>query len=99
MKGLNSRSNPKLQAGDNARAKQLAAQAPHYARDKSDLMVLIGMVNYGTGDKGSALSQLQKAKQSDPKLRQEFESLANFVPHFKPILSGKEFTRKFFGQP
>ena len=51
------------------------------------------------GKVNGTYSKLQKAKQSDPKLRQEFESLANFVPHFKPILSGKEFTRKFFGQP
>ena len=61
-------------------------------------MVLIGMIDYITGDKNSALTQLQKAKQADPKFRQECESLANFIPRFKPILSDKEFIGKLFGE-
>ena len=90
------RTSKALQQGNTDRAKELASKAAQYAPDKSDLRVLLGLLDYVTGDKDGALRELQKAKQGDAKFRQELESMANFIPQFKPVLSDREFMDKLF---
>lgn len=85
-----------LEQGNIGRAKELATSAVRYAPEKADLAILLGMVDYVSGDKQGAMAELQKAKAIDPKFREQVESLANFVPRFKPILSDSDFTSKLF---
>jgi uncharacterized Ntn-hydrolase superfamily protein len=87
-----------LEQGNVDRAKELATNALHYAPDKPDLLILLGMVDYVSGDKQAAMAEMQKAKAIDPKFREEVESLANFIPRFKPILSDGDFTGKLFSE-
>ncbi len=90
------RTSKALEKGSMDRAKELAAKAVQYAPEKSDLRVTLGLLDYVTGDKDGALRELKTAQQSDPKFRQELESMANFIPQVKPVLSDKEFMEKLF---
>lgn len=92
------RTSKALEQGSTDRAKELAAKAVQYAPDKSDLLVTLGLLDYVTGDKAGALRELKRAQQRDPKFRQELESMANFIPQLKPVLSDKDFMDKLFSE-
>lgn len=87
-----------LEQGNVTAAKDAATKAAQYAPDKPDMVMSLGFLDYITGDKDGALRQFEKAKQLDPNFRHEFESTANFVPRFKPILADKDFMDKLFGR-
>lgn len=92
------RTSKALEAGNMNGAKELATKAVHYAPNQADLLILLGMVDYVSGDKQAALEHLQSAKSMDPKFHDEVHSLADFIPRFKPMLSDSDFMSKLSGQ-
>ena len=85
-----------LGAGQLKEAQQAAQKAAKYAPGRSDVHLTCGLLTYLTGDKATALSELQRARQLDPNFQKQFETFTQARPRYKPILDDKEFLHQLF---
>ena len=85
-----------LGSGKLKEAQQAAQKAAKYAPARSDLHLTYGLLSYLTGDKGAALSALQRARQLDPNFQKQFDTVTQARPRYKPVLDDKDFLHQLF---
>ena len=88
-----------LGAGQLREAQQAAQKAAKYAPARSDVQLTYGLLTYLTGDRGTALSELQRARQLDPNFQKQFDTVTQARPRYKPVLDDKEFMQQLFPAP
>ncbi|HTT32656.1 MAG TPA: DUF1028 domain-containing protein [Methylomirabilota bacterium] len=77
-------------------ARQSAQTAVKYAPNSPDAHMSLGMLNYLSGDKAAALSELQTAQRLDPNFRKQWDAMMGFAKDFAVIQNDKEFMAKLF---
>lgn len=77
-------------------ARQSAQTAVKYAPNSPDAHMSLGMLDYLSGDKTGALSELQTAQRLDPNFRKQWDAIMGFSKNFAVIQDDKEFMRKLF---
>jgi len=77
-------------------ARQSAQTAVKYAPNSSDAHMSLGLLNYLSGDKTAALSELQTAQRLDPNFRKQWDAMMGFSKNFAMIQNDEEFMRKLF---
>lgn len=82
-----------LQSNKLPEAREAAAKVVEYMPASAQSHVLLGVLDYRTGDKTAATAELRKANEMNPGFRKQFESSA----FFKPLRDDKEFARTVFG--
>ena len=87
-----------LGAAKPTEARQAAAQAVRYWPNHPDARLTLGLLDYGTGDKAGALSELKTARSlsGNPGFRKQFETAAQRST-FKVILDDHAFLAELFG--
>lgn len=86
-----------LRTGNMKEARKAAASAARYFPDHADAHLTAGMLDYITGDKPGALTELRTAQKLDPNFRKQFDTAAA-RPAYKSILDDKAFLKDLFGQ-
>ena len=84
-----------LRSGKTQEARDAAQQAARYFPDRPDSHITLGMLDYVTGDKSSALAELRKAKTLDPNFRKSFDAVSR-RPNYKAVQDDKEFLKQLF---
>ena len=89
-----------LGAGKTKEARDAAAQAARYWPNRPEAHVTLGLLDYASGDKGGALTELKSAQKlsGDPNFRRQFEGAAQRSV-FKGILDDQPFLKDLFGEP
>ncbi len=85
-----------LASGKLKEAQEAAQKAAKYAPSRSDVHLTFGLLSYAVGDKTTALSALQRARQLDPNFQKQFDAVTQARPQYKPVLEDKEFLRQLF---
>ncbi len=85
-----------LGSGKLKEAQQAAQKAAKYAPGRSDVHLTYGLLSYLTGDKNTALSALQRARQLDPNFQKQFDAVTQARPQYKPVLDDKDFLQQLF---
>lgn len=85
-----------LNAGKVKEGRDAGAKAAAYSPNNPDSHLTLGLLNYLSGDKNAALTELLKAKSLDPDFKKQWDATMRFESSVKPILEDKEFLRKLF---
>src|SRR5947209_7098659 len=86
-----------LQAKKLPPALAAAQKASNYAPKNPDSYMLLGFLDYLSGDKQTALSHFKQAQRMDVNFRKQFDSEASFVKDFAPIKQDQSFMNQLFG--
>ncbi len=85
-----------LEQNQFAPARAAAQQAARYLKGRPDPHLALGFLDYVTGQRAEALAEFRTAQQLSPNFPQEFRSLAEFVPAFRPVLQDRAFMQELF---
>jgi uncharacterized Ntn-hydrolase superfamily protein len=77
-------------------ARLAAQQAAQYLKGRPEPHLALGFLDYVRGQRTEALAEFRTARRLSPHFSQEFRSLAEFVPAFKPVLQDHAFLQELF---
>lgn len=86
-----------LNSGKIKEARDSAARAVEYIPNRPEAHTTLGLLQYVNGEKAAALAELKKARDLDPKFRQQLESTVKIRPLYQPVLEDKAFLQELFG--
>jgi len=90
-------------AGKTREAREAAAKIVQYS-PTANAWITLGAMDYGLGDKTTALADFRKALELDPKVRQQFEQVDSAAAggrgqqRLRAIREDKEFLKQLFPQ-
>jgi len=74
----------------------VAEKMIRYSKNQAGAHMNYGLVSYLAGDKQVAVAELKKAKELNPNLRQQMETMSKNRPQYQPILKDEEFLKQVF---
>lgn len=87
---------PLISSGDYKGARDIAAKLIRYSPNQANSHMNYGLLSYLAGDKETAVTELKKAKELNPNLRTQLETVAKNRPQYQPILKDEEFLKRIW---
>jgi uncharacterized Ntn-hydrolase superfamily protein len=85
-----------ISSGDTKGARDVAEKLIRYSPNQVGAHMNYGLLSYLTGDKETAATELRKAKELNPQLRQQLENAAKNRPQYAPVLKDEAFLKRIF---
>jgi tetratricopeptide (TPR) repeat protein len=85
-----------LSSGDMKGARDVAEKLIRYSPNQAGSHMNYGMISYLTGDKTVALSELRKARELNPQLKQQLENMTRNRAQYAAVLKDEEFMKQVF---
>ena len=85
-----------ISSGDNKAAHDIAEKLIRYSPNQAGAHLNLGVLSYLTGNKEQALAELRKAKELNPGIRKQLESMAKNRPQYQPVLNDTAFLNQIF---
>jgi uncharacterized Ntn-hydrolase superfamily protein len=86
-----------LEAKQLPKAHAAAEKAASYAPKNPDSYMMLGFLDYLSGNKQASLSDFKRAQSMDPNFRKQFDSDASFVKDFAAVKQDQAFMNELFG--
>lgn len=85
-----------ISSGDTKSAYAVAEKAIRYSPNQPGAHLNLGMLSYLIGDKKQALAELRRAKELNPEIRKQLETISKNRPQYRPVLADDEFMKEVF---
>jgi uncharacterized Ntn-hydrolase superfamily protein len=85
-----------ISSGQTKAARGVAEKLIRYSPNQAGAHLNLGMLSYLTGDKAQALAELRKAKELNPEIGKQLETMGKNRPQFQPVLNDTEFLKQIF---
>jgi uncharacterized Ntn-hydrolase superfamily protein len=85
-----------ISSGDTKGARDVAEKLIRYSPNQAGAHMNYGLLCYLTGDKQTAAAELKKAKELNPELRKQLDTVVKNRPQYGPVLQDQEFLKQVF---
>ena len=85
-----------MSSGNMKGARDVSEKLLRYSPNQAGAHLNFGMLSYLADDKETALAELRKAKELNPEIGKQLETMKKNRPQFAPVLNDAEFMHKVF---
>jgi uncharacterized Ntn-hydrolase superfamily protein len=85
-----------MNAGDIPEARAAAEKLIHFTPNQAGAQLSYGVLNYLSDDKETALKAFRKAKELNPNIRTQFETMSKTRPLYQKLINDPEFMKAAF---
>ncbi len=85
-----------ISSGNNKAAHNVAQKLIRYSPNQAGAHLNLGMLSYLIGDKEQALTELRKAKELNPEIRRQMDTMGKNRPQYQPVLKDADFLKQVF---